>query len=133
MSSVTIDMDIGKITAKMKRHVDKIQPILDMQIMKDSNYYAPMDTGNLQASAITGTYFKKPTKALVSPILQSGQMSVNAGKGKVVWNTPYAKRMYYGVGYNFSKDSNPNAQAKWFEKAKATKIGNWRKILNAHS
>ena len=130
---MTIDFNVAKIASKIKSHIGTLQPILDMQVMKDSNYYAPMDTGNLQASAITGTYFEHPTKALTMPILQSGQMSVTAGKGKVVWNTPYAKKMYYGVGYNFSKDSNPNAQAKWFEKAKATKIGNWRKIINAHS
>ena len=130
---MTIDFNVAKIASKIKSHIETLQPILDMQVMKDSNYYAPMDTGNLQASAITGSYFEQPTKALTMPILQSGQMSVNAGKGKVVWNTPYAKKMYYGVGYNFSKDSNTNAQAKWFEKAKATKIGNWRKILNANS
>ena len=130
---MTIDFNVAKIATKIKAHIGTLQPVLDMQVMKDSNYYAPMDTGNLQASAITGTYFEHPTKALTMPILQSGQMSVNAGKGKVVWNTPYAKKMYYGVDYNFSKDSNPNAQAKWFEKAKATKIGNWRKILNANS
>jgi len=130
---MTIDFNVAKIATKLKAHISTLQPILDMQVLKDSNYYAPMDTGNLQASAITGTYFEHPTKALTIPILQSGQMSVTAGKGKVVWNTPYAKKMYYGVGYNFSKDSNPNAQAKWFEKAKATKIGNWRKIINAHS
>ena len=130
---MTIDFNVAKIATKLKAHISTLQPILDMQVLKDSNYYAPMDTGNLQASAITGTYFEHPTKALTIPILQSGQMSVTAGKGKVVWNTPYAKKMYYGVGYNFSKDSNPNAQAKWFEKAKATKMGNWRKILNAHS
>ena len=130
---MTIDFNVAKIASKIKAHIGTLQPVLDMQVMKDSNYYAPMDTGNLQASAITGTYFEHPTKALTMPILQSGQMSVTAGKGKVVWNTPYAKKMYYGVGYNFSKDSNTNAQAKWFEKAKATKIGNWRKIINANS
>jgi len=130
---MTIDFNVAKIASKIKSHIVTLQPILDTQVLKDSNYYAPMDTGNLQASAITGTYFEHPTKALTMPILQSGQMSVTAGKGKVVWNTPYAKKMYYGVGYNFSKDSNTNAQAKWFEKAKATKIGNWRKIINANS
>ena len=130
---MTIDFNVAKIASKIKSHIGTLQPVLDMQVMKDSNYYAPMDTGNLQASAITGTYFEHPTKALTMPILQSGQMSVNAGKGKVVWNTPYAKKMYYGVGYNFSKYSNPNAQAKWFDEAKAKKMKEWEKILNSNS
>ncbi len=109
---ITLDMDVGKITAKLKKYVDILQPILDTQVLKDSNYYAPMDTGNLMSSGITGS---------------------KIGSGQLLWTAPYAKKMYYGVGYNFSKDSNPNARAKWFEEAKAKKMKEWEKILNANS
>lgn len=109
---MTIDFNVAKIASKIKAHIETLQPILDTQVLKDSNYYAPMDTGNLMSSGITGS---------------------KIGSGQLLWTAPYAKKMYYGVGYKFSKDSNPNAQAKWFEKAKANKMKEWEKILNAHS
>ena len=32
----------------------------------------------------------------------------------VIVNTPYARKMYYGDGYNFQKANNANAQARWY-------------------
>ena len=109
---MTIDFNVAKIATKIKAHIGTLQPILDMQVLEDSNLYAPMDTGNLMSSGITGS---------------------KIGSGQLLWTAPYAKKMYYGVGYNFSKDSNPNARAKWFEEAKAKKMKEWEKILNANS
>ena len=128
---IDVNLNIPKVASKLSGYMRSLQPILDMQVLKDSNFYAPMDTGNLMSSVITGTYFKNPTKANIDSILQSGRMSVTAGMGKLVWNAPYAKKMYYGVNYNFSKDSNPNARAKWFEEAKSKNLKAWEKILNA--
>lgn len=34
---------------------------------------------------------------------------------RVVFDTPYARRMYWHPEYNFRKDKNPNAQGKWME------------------
>jgi len=109
---MTFEMDINKVSAKIKKHVGVIQPVLDMQVLKDSNYFAPMDTGNLMSSGITGS---------------------TIGSGELEWNAPYAKKMYHGIGFDFDKSANPNARAKWFEEAKAQFIGNWRKILNANN
>ena len=109
---ITLDMDVGEISAKLKKHIDVLQPILDTQVMKDSNYYVPKNEGYLESSVITGS---------------------KIGSGQLLWNIPYAKKLYYGVGFNFSKSVNPNARAKWFEEAKAKKMKEWEKILNAHS
>lgn len=35
----------------------------------------------------------------------------------IVVDTPYAARLHEHPEYNFSKDSNPNAQGKWVESA----------------
>ena len=35
------------------------------------------------------------------------------GKVSIVFNTPYARRLYYHPEYNFSKAENPNAGGKW--------------------
>lgn len=77
---------------------------LDQQVVKDSNYYIPMDTTATEASGISATTF---------------------GEGQVRWNTPYARKIYYGTNINFHKDKNPNAQALWFEAAKASKKTLW--------
>ena len=34
---------------------------------------------------------------------------------RVVFNTPYARRLYWHPEYNFRKYKNPNAQGKWME------------------
>lgn len=82
------------------------QKFLDNEVLKDSAPYVPMRTGNLMNSGQTGTVL---------------------GSGKVMYNAPYAQRMYYGVGFNFSKDKHPQACAQWFEKAKAAKKDDWIK------
>lgn len=90
-------------------YYQKAQKWLDNEVLKDSDEYVPMDTGNLRNSGISGT---------------------KVGSGEVVYNAPYAKKMYYGKHYNFSKDKHPKACAQWFEKAKATKKDAWVKGAN---
>ena len=85
------------------------QKFLDSEVLRDSAPYVPMRTGNLMQSGATGTVI---------------------GSGKVMYNAPYAKRMYYGVSFHFSKDKHPQACAQWFEKAKAAKKDAWLKGVN---
>lgn len=80
------------------------QKFLDSEVLKDSAPYVPMRTGNLMISGQTGTVI---------------------GSGEVVYNAPYAKRMYYGTHFHFSKDKHPQACAQWFEKSKAVKKEAW--------
>lgn len=37
------------------------------------------------------------------------------GHVQIVFNTPYARRLYFHPEYNFRKDDNPNAKGKWLE------------------
>ncbi|MFB4164803.1 minor capsid protein [Alteribacillus sp. JSM 102045] len=103
------------VSVEMDNLIDKFdqlnkegQKALDSEILQDSNEYAPMDEDNLRESAVRNT---------------------EPGQGKVIWDTPYAKRLYYNPQYNFSKDKNPKAQGLWFEAAKAERMGNWEKIM----
>lgn len=82
----------------------KAQAFLDNEVVKHCTPFVPMRTGELMRSGIRGT---KP------------------GSGKVVYNAPYAKRMYYGINYHFSKDLHPQACAQWFEKAKGIHRNAW--------
>lgn len=52
--------------------------------------------------------------------LQGEAFTVNKSKSKqgvvsLVFNTPYARRLYYHPEYNFRKDKNPNAQGMWMK------------------
>ena len=85
------------------------QKFLDSEVLRDSAPYVPMRTGNLMNSGVTGTVI---------------------GSGKIEYNAPYAKCMYYGVSFHFSKDKHPQACAQWFEKAKAAKKDAWLNGVN---
>lgn len=91
---------------QMVDRVDKAQYHLTEQVLKDSNYYIPKDTGALEASS-----------------------RITDNSKTISWNTPYARRQYYGVHHNFSTDVNPNASALWFERAKANHIDDWVKLV----
>lgn len=109
MMNVNVNLDVDKVSSRLSATMKKqLQPALDTQVLKDSNYFVPMDTGNLKSSGVRATI---------------------PGSGVVQWNTPYAKKMYYGVDYNFSLESNPHARAKWFEEAKKQYKSDWIKML----
>ena len=103
---IKIKINESKVKKRLDRCIDFAQSALDQQVIKDSNFYAPFDVGGLRDSAIIGN---KP--------------------GKVIYNAPYAKAQYYGLP-NKSKDRNPNASMKWFERAKAKNKKAWVVLAN---
>ena len=58
-------------------------------------------------------------------LMRSGTNGTKLGSGQVIYNAPYAKRNYYGLDFQFSKDKHPQACAQWFEKSKATSKDDW--------
>ena len=96
---------VGRFIPKYSR----AQKWLDNEVLKDSNPYVPMRTGNLAGSGIRGT---------------------TLGSGKVIYNTPYSRKMYYGINLNFSKAKHPKACAQWFEKAKSQYKSSWINGVN---
>lgn len=105
----TANFDSAAAKRKFSGAIHKAQIKLDAQVLTDSNYYCPLKTGTLQKSA---------------------QINTVIGSGLVIWRTPYARRQYYGVNFDRSKDPNPNACAKWFEAAKARKMEQWEKLVD---
>ena len=105
-----VDVKINAEGVKKRLHGlgRRAQFKLDQQVMKDSNFYCPQDVGSLQTSVIP---------------------SAN-GKGLLEWNKQYAKAQYYDFP-NKSKDKNPNASMKWFERAKAAKKDAWKRLVDA--
>ncbi len=87
---------------------EKAQWWLDNQVIKDSAPFVPRDTGTLEHSAITGTV---------------------KGSGLVVYDAPYARKVYYGDNMNFSQAKHPQACAYWFEAAKAAHKTEWIELV----
>ncbi|QWI52519.1 minor capsid protein [Bacillus mycoides] len=108
MIRVNVQVDTGMLESKVISATEKAQFALDQQVLKDSNYYAPEDTGEL---------------------IRSGVRFSQLGEGHVEWNTPYARRLYYNPQYKFSHDTNTNAQGLWFEAAKAAHLDDWVRIV----
>lgn len=94
---------------RLKAAIKRAQMKLDTQVITDSNYFVPKVTTMLEKSAIEGTVI---------------------GSGLVKWTEDYARRQYYGEGFDHSKQSNPSACARWFEAAKARWLEQWRKLVN---
>jgi hypothetical protein len=106
---IRVKVDTKRIKPKIEKAVNMAQAVVDSELLKDSNKYAPRDTGNL-----------------VNSSLRASQI----GKGKLIWDTPYARRLYYNPQYNFSKDKNPMAGGLWFERAKSVHSKKWTRIAD---
>lgn len=106
---VSVELNTQGVKSQIHGSVKRVQFVLDQQVAKDSNYFCPEDTGSLQKSVIP---------------------SAASGAGLLEWNEKYTDRQYYGMP-NKSKDRNPNASMKWFERAKALWSKKWERLVNA--
>lgn len=110
MITTTVRIDWGEdLEDKVLAAVEKAQVVLDEQVLKDSNYFIPKDTGNIEDSSIINS---------------------RIGEGELVWSTEYARKIYFGVDMHFQTDQNPNARALWFEEAKSRWTANWVQLAN---
>jgi len=80
-SSVRLEFDVNKLAKKLKESQKTAVAMLTNEVLKDSNFFIPFDSGELMRSAIRSSDFEN---------------------GKVIWDTPYARRLYYNPQYNFN-------------------------------
>ncbi|EJQ77750.1 minor capsid protein [Bacillus toyonensis] len=104
MIKANIQVDLSGVQSKLESATEAVQEAFAEQVLKDSNFFIPMDTKNLRDSSLIASDFKA---------------------GLLVWNAPYARRLYYNPQYNFSKDENPYSSGLWFEMAKSRFISEW--------
>ena len=105
----TFEMNAKGVEIRISNKIARVQFMLDQRVAADSNFYCPEDVGTLQDSVIP---------------------SAASGKGLLIWDEKYAKAQYY-MHPNKSKDKNPNASMKWFERAKMVKKALWEQYANA--
>lgn len=102
---VKVTVDKSKVAAKIAAGKAAMIPAVAEQALADCNYFARRDQGTM---------------------IESSETASDLQAGKLVWDTPYAKKAYY-TGTP-SKDVNPNASLMWCEKAKAEFGKDWDEI-----
>lgn len=99
-----VKIDLSGMSKSLDKAITKGQYAFANQVHADSNEYAPFLNGDLTA-----------------------QSQVSADGKQIIWNVPYANRMYNGVNFNFTKTHNPKAGSKWDQRAQADKGEQWVK------
>lgn len=95
-----LKIDRGQVIAKINDAWKKGLPILTNDVLRDCNEFCKLDKGTLRASAQTATDF---------------------ANGIVRWNTPYARRQYWGIPTAYE----PGTCWQWCEAAKASYYQRW--------
>ena len=85
---------------------DKVRPIITQEILKQTNKYVPLDLEELQRSSFLSSDFKK---------------------GRLVWNTKYARRIYNLPIRRIKKKKNRFARSFWWDYAKKHHQKRWAK------
>lgn len=104
---VKVNIDPAKIGKKIDKAWEKARGIVFEEILNDSNQYVKVDSHALEQSALIHS---KPNE------------------GKIIWETPYAKRQYWEI-QTAVRDINPNATWRWFEAAKADNMRKWERQI----
>ena len=100
---VTIKFDKSKCVYRITNTFNSNLGLLASEILNDCNQYAKEDTGMLIASSYIHS---------------------RLDEGKLVWQTPYARRQYWEIRTAY-KTVNPNATWRWCEAAKARHLKQW--------
>ena len=98
--AVIIHIDNAKVEAKVMAAWQKGLAMLSEEILADCNEYCKVDTG-----------------ALIS----SSQIHSQPKYGKLVWQTPYARRQYWDI----QTSRTPGRTWKWCETAKQNCMARW--------
>ena len=119
---VKIDINTTQIMSKIKAGAEAATIADTEAVIEYGNIFVREDQGVLMASSLIGTSLTDTVnKSNWNEEDKKNYASAAGSKpkqGKAIWDTPYAKRVYY-TGTP-SKDKNPDASLQWVEKGVAT-------------
>lgn len=104
-SRVQITVNRSRISARINAGINRMIPAVAEQALADCNYFARRDQGTM---------------------IESSETASDLQNGELVWNTPYARAVYYTGAPSI--DANPNASLLWCEKAKNVYGRDWNRI-----
>ena len=108
--AVRIQINETKLQIKMDNVWKNGLAELSSEILNDCNEYCKMDTGLLIASSYIHSKLEE---------------------GKLIWQTPYARRQYYKIRTAYTDNGHPKATWKWCEAAKARHQRDWARAAQA--
>lgn len=91
--SVTVTLNKANVKARIQKGTDLSRAATTEALKKYSDPFTPRDKGNLIDDA-----------------------KVDTKEGTITYDKPYAKRLWNGIDFNFSKDKNPQATFQWCDK-----------------
>lgn len=100
---IKIRIDPNKVGLKVMGAWDESLLPLSSQILQDCNQYVKVDQHTLESSSYTASDLKN---------------------GKLVWDTPYAKRQYWAIQTSLT----PGRTWKWCETAKRKYKEDWQRL-----
>lgn len=102
---VKINIPKSAVIAKVTGAFQAGLPQLSEEILNDCNQFCKEDTGTLIASSLVHS---------------------KLDEGKLIWQTPYARRQYWAIRSAF-KTVNPGATWRWCEYAKQRHKARWER------
>ncbi|MGL4108319.1 hypothetical protein [Clostridium sp. LP20] len=95
---VSVKIDNVKIDRLIKSHVSALEMTADA-VLSDirTSQVVPKDTSMLEDSGFVD------------------RSEIKNAIARIVYDTPYARKMYWHPEYNFRTDKNPNAKGKWMD------------------
>lgn len=100
-----IRINKSAVEAKVMAAFNKGLAVLSEEILNDCNQYCKEDSGTLIASSL---------------------MHSLPAQGKLIWQTPYARRQYWEIRTAYT-DVNPGASWKWCEVARRKHFDRWQR------
>lgn len=102
---VKITFDKSKCVTRITNTFNSNMGLLASEVLNDCNQYCKEDTGMLIASSYVHS---------------------KLDEGKLIWQTPYARRQYWAIRTAF-KTVNPGATWRWCEAAKQRHKARWER------
>lgn len=101
---VRVEFDLQTLLAKYRSRAKTAQIVLDESVLKDTDAYVRYRSGTLARSARTAS---------------------RIGQGAIIYDTPYASKVYYDESSNVTRDIHPLATPLWFEESKKKNKRKW--------
>ncbi|GHU24417.1 hypothetical protein FACS1894164_11000 [Spirochaetia bacterium] len=108
----TIYFDVHTLKWKFNGKIEEAQRTLDELVLRDSNQFVPVETGQLQESGESGA-------------------TGSTNQGEIIWDVPYARYQWFFNKYRHNR-INPHARGAWFWAAKAAYLKDWVKAVQWH-
>lgn len=107
--SVKVTLNRANVLRRIKNGTDLSRAATTESLKKYSDPFTPRDKG---------------------PLIETAQ--VDTKEGEITYIQPYAKRLWHGVDFNFSKDKNLLATFKWNDQAANVHAKELQKIAQSN-